>query len=62
MNISGLDESQLFSTGASDMSEIEINKKLNLDLVQGDIIPSDNNPKRTLTRNMKKDLTQRWHE
>ena len=62
MNISGLDESQLFSTGASDMSEIEINKKLNLDLVQGDIIPNDNNPKRTLTRNMKKDLTQRWHE
>jgi len=41
------------------MSEIDINKKLDLDVVQGDIIANENDSRR---RNMKKDLTQRWHE
>ena len=40
-------------------SEIMINQNLNLDLIEGDIIPNKNEDRQ---RNINRDLTQRWPE
>ena len=40
-------------------SEIKINQNLNLNLIEGDIIPNKNEDRQ---RNIKRDLTQRWPE